>query len=169
MSVNREIQVGLCTLSRSRRAETSASLRSWRVGPAVCTTGRRSRRPGQHLLRQVDGADAPTLWGACRSPAHPSISTSAIIQLVEGSKPTKSIPADLRTRLRPPSQPDEVLRSQRRAVRQLNIDPGASCAGARTSSHEGSAPRVHRPSQPGWARRGSATTQVGSCGGWGSR
>jgi hypothetical protein len=32
-------------------------------------------------------------------------STSAMIQLVKGSTPTKSIPAALRTTLRPPSQP----------------------------------------------------------------
>jgi hypothetical protein len=35
----------------------------------------------------------------------PSISTSAIIQLVEASDPVKSMPAAFRIRLRPPSQP----------------------------------------------------------------
>jgi hypothetical protein len=34
-----------------------------------------------------------------------SISTSARIQLIVGSVPGKSIPAAVRTRLRPPSQP----------------------------------------------------------------
>ena len=47
----------------------------------------------------------PPPSGRMPSSGSSSISTSAIIQLVDGARPGNSIPAALRTRLRPPSQP----------------------------------------------------------------
>ena len=69
-------------------------------------------------------ACVPTLSRRKPNSGSSSISTSAIIQLVEGSDPTKSMPAALRTRLRPPSQPTRYSRSQRRVAGQLDIDAG---------------------------------------------
>ena len=82
-----------------------------------------------------------------------SISTSAIIQLVEGSHPGKSMPAALRTRLRPPSQPTRYSARSDRAVGQLDVDAGVVLGEAHhLAAREGSARRARRPSRPGCAR-----------------
>ena len=60
-----------------------------------------------------------------------AISTSAISQLVVGSHPGNSMPAALRTRLRPPSQPTRYCRPQRLAVGQLDVDAGVVLREAR--------------------------------------
>ena len=52
------------------------------------------------------------------------ISTSAIRLLVVGSDPGNSMPAALRTRLRPPSQPTRYVRPQRPAIAEADIDAG---------------------------------------------
>ena len=66
--------------------------------------------------------------------------------------------------------PDEVVRPQRRAVGQLDVDAGVVL---REAGHLApavrSAPRARRPSRPGCARCGSATARARRGGGWGSR
>ena len=81
----------------------------------------------------------------CRCPWMPSaswwkphsgssaISTSAISQLVVGSHPGNSMPAALRIRLRPPSQPTRYCRPQRLAVGSATSTPVSSCAKPVTS------------------------------------
>ena len=59
------------------------------------------------------------------------ISTSAIRALVVGSQPGNSMPAALRTRLRPPSHPTRYSRPQRLAVGQLDVDAGVVLREAR--------------------------------------
>ena len=66
----------------------------------------------------------PTLSRRKPNSGSSSISTSAIIQLVEGSNPAKSMPAALRIRLRPPSQPTRYSARSDRSVGQLDIDAG---------------------------------------------
>ena len=51
------------------------------------------------------------------------------------------MPADLRTRLRPPSQPDEIFRPQRLAIGQLDVDAGVVL---RETGHLASAVDRHR-------------------------
>src|SRR4051812_45777937 len=62
-----------------------------------------------------------------------SISTSAIIQLVEGSDPGKSIPAALRTTLRPPSQPTRYSARSGGSSDSSTWTPVSSCAKPVTS------------------------------------
>ena len=66
--------------------------------------------------------------------------------------------------------PDEVLRPQRPAVGQLDVDAGVVLREAR---HFASAIDRHRaarrPNRPGSARCGSATARARSCAGWESR
>ena len=45
-------------------------------------------------------------------------------QLVDGSHPANSIPAAFRITLRPPSQPDQIVRPDRRAIGQRDVDAG---------------------------------------------
>ena len=59
------------------------------------------------------------------------ISTSASRLLVVGSQPGNSMPAALRTRLRPPSHPTRYSRPQRLAVGQLDVDAGVVLREAR--------------------------------------
>ena len=70
-----------------------------------------------------------------------AISTSAIRPLVVGSHPGNSMPAALRTRLRPPSHPTRYSRPQRLAVGQLDVDAGVVLREAR---HLASAMDRHR-------------------------
>jgi hypothetical protein len=53
-----------------------------------------------------------------------SISTSVISQLVEGSNPAKSMPAALRIRLCPPSQPTRYSARSDVSPGELDVDAG---------------------------------------------
>ena len=80
---------------------------------------------------------------ACEIPtsAPRSISTSAISQLVVGSHPGNSMPADLRIRLRPPSQPTRYSARSDVAVGERDVDAGVVL---RETRHLASAIDRHR-------------------------
>ena len=115
--------------------------------------------------RPPSGSDAGR-WHGCRGrrggcpiPAPRPVSTSAISQLVVGSHPGKSMPAALRITLRPPSHPTRYSRPQRRGRRTARRR--RRCRPARSPSphvRDGSAPPARRPSRPGCARCGSASS-----------
>ena len=69
------------------------------------------------------------------------ISTSAIRLLVVGSQPGNSMPAALRTRLRPPSHPTRYSARSDSAVGQLDVDAGVVL---RETGHLASAIDRHR-------------------------
>ena len=69
------------------------------------------------------------------------ISTSASSALVVGSQPGNSMPAALRTRLRPPSHPTRYCALKRLAVGHLDVDAGVVL---REAGHFTSAVERHR-------------------------
>ena len=81
-----------------------------------------------------------------------SISTSAIIQLVEGSNPGKSMPAALRTRLRPPSQPTRYAAESGGRPDSSTSTPSSSCAKPTTS----------RPRMVGTPSSATQSARIGS-------
>ena len=142
--MNREIHVGLCT-PKSRPVDGDERL-------AEIVERRLARRAdlplGQHdaapacrppSLPMADAARAPSR----RSPSGGSsaISTSAIIQLVDASQPGNSMPAVLRTRLRPPSQPTRYCARSDVPSDSVDVDAGVVL---REAGHLASAIDRHR-------------------------
>ena len=161
MSVNREIQVGSRS-PKSRPVGAAERLAELVQGRLVRVW---STRPlGQHdavrptAALAVDGPDA-TAFAADAELGLPSSSTSAIIQLVEGSSPTKSMPAALRTTLRPPSQPTRYPARSGRAVGQLDVDAGVVLGEARHLALRGRIGTASSSTQPARMRSKSRLPQ----------
>ena len=77
-----------------------------------------------------------------------AISTSAIRLLLVASHPGNSIPAALRIEAPSAIAPHEILRPQRLAVRQPDIDPRVVLREARHLTRNGCAPAAQRPTRP---------------------
>ena len=80
--------------------------------------------------------------------------------LVVGSHPGNSMPAALRTRLRPPSHPTRYSARSDGPSDSATSTPVSSCANPVTSRCGRAAPRARRPSRRGSARCGSATSRA---------
>ena len=108
----------------------SASRTSCRVGSSVLVRGRGSRQGDADPARPRPGRCHHPHAG--RTPAARSISTSAMSQLVVGSQPGELDAGRLADHAAAPVATDEVLRPQRLAVGQRDVD--AACRPARSPS-----------------------------------
>ena len=134
MSVNLEIHVGLWTPKSVPYTAISASLRSRRVGSLLgpsCCSVMTTRNVFPSSIRWRPWTPVAS-W---RTPGGGSSvsSTSAIRLLLVGSQPGNSMPAALRIRLRPPSQPTRYCARSDSPSDSSTSTPVSSCAKPVTS------------------------------------
>ena len=125
MSVNREIQLGCALRSPSRTTRRVPRGGPASVGSRSCSTCRSlsTTRNGPPPSSRSTGPMPPPS-GRMPISGSSSISTSAIIQLVDGIQTGELDAGGLADHAAPSVAADEILRSERRVIGQLDVDAG---------------------------------------------
>ena len=164
MSVNREIQLGLCTPKSVPCAAATSNSRSRRVSLSVVVVAPRSTRPGMApVLLAIDGTDATTLGADAdlRRTRHLDLGDDEAGRRIQSREVDAGGLADHAAAA---VAPDEVVRSatcHRPVRRQRRCRP---VRGRPPPRPEALGLGARRSTPPGCARSGAARAPARSCG-----